>query len=117
MMRPDQPEARLDPWEIAAELSKRGLDWADKNAAFKALEDTTKTVLSICTSKLNDPDLSATAAEVIARRATGYQEHLKALADARLESNRATVNYDVYKVYIEMRRSLEATNRAEMTMR
>lgn len=106
----------LDPEKIAHELSVRGLDWADKDAAFKALDDVTKTVLSECISDLNE-ELSATAADTKARRAQKYREHLQSLSEARKECNRARVKYDTYKAFAELLRSREATERALASLR
>ena len=107
----------MEPGKLAHELEQRGLDWADKDAAFKALDDVTKTMLSECIADLNEKPKSMAEAEVKARRSPKYTAHLKALGDARREANRARVNYDTYKVYLEMIRTAEATNRAQMGMR
>ena len=107
----------LSPGKLAHELEQRGLDWADKDAAFKALDDVTKTMLSECIADLNEKPKSMSEAEVKARRSPKYRDHLKALGDSRREANRSKVNYDTYRVYIEMLRSAEATNRALTVMK
>jgi len=106
----------LDPNKIAHELSVRGLDWADKDSAFKALDDVTKSVLSECIAELNE-DLSMAASETKARRSQKYKAHLKALSEARRECNRARVKYDTYKAFAELLRSREATERALASLR
>ncbi len=103
-----------DPSQIAHELSERGLDWADKDAAFRALDDTTKSVLSQAMAK--SVEKSNAAAETEARRSQMYRMHLEALAEARRQSNRARVKFDTYKVWIELMRSKETTRRAEMQL-
>ena len=105
----------FDPNHIAHELSERGLVWADADAAFRALDDTTKSVLSEAMS--HSVEKSNAAAETEARRSQMYKMHLEALADARRVSNRARVNMDVYKIWIELMRSKESSRRAEMTLR
>lgn len=106
----------IDPNRIAHTLEERGLEWADKDAAFKALDDVTKTVLSECMADLNE-EMSVAAAETKARRSQKYKDHLKALSDARRESNRAKVNYDTYRAFVDLMRSREATDRAQMTLK
>ncbi len=104
----------FDPSQIAYELSERGLDWADKDAAFRALDDTTKSVLSQAMAQ--SVEKSNAAAETDARRSPMYGTHLVALAEARRESNRARVSFDVYKIWIDLMRSKETTRRAEMQL-
>ena len=101
----------LEPEKLAHELSVRGLDWADKDSAYKALDDATKSILSECIASLNE-ELSATAAETKARRSPKFMEHLSDKAHARKECNRSRVNYDTYKAFVELVRSREATERA-----
>lgn len=105
----------IESARIAEELSKRGLVWADADAAFRALDDTTKTVLSEAIAALNQND-SMAAKETTARRSTLYVDHLVALAAARKAANRAKVNLDVYKVYLELERTNAATERAQMAL-
>jgi len=107
----------LEAEKLAHELSVRGERWADTDAAFKALDDVTKSVLSECVADLNEPDLSMAAAEDKARRALKYKEHLEAKNKARRAMNHAKVKYDTYKAYVELVRSREATSRAEMNLR
>ena len=108
---------QLDPEELARELSTRGLDWADKDSAFYALEESKTSVLSQCKAELNDQDQSEAAKETAARRAPKFLQHLKATADARKAMNTAKVNYAAFQAYIELIRSREATNRAEINLR
>jgi len=105
----------FDPDKIAHELSERGLKWADADAAFKALDETTKTVLSECIGDLNE-DLAYNKAEVVARRSQKYRDHLIAVGSARREANRSRVHLDVWKTCIELMRSQETTRRAEMQL-
>jgi hypothetical protein len=107
----------FDPEKMAHELSTRGLDWADKDAAFYALEESKTSILSQCKAQLNDQDQSEAAKETAARRAPAFLEHLKQAADARRAMNRAKVNYTTYQAYLELIRSREATNREEMKLR
>lgn len=101
--------------KIAEELSTRGLVWADADAAFRALDDTTKTVLSEAIAALNRDD-SMAAKETDARRSMMYKDHLIALAAARRAANRARVNHDVYKCWIDLQRTNASTERAQMSL-
>lgn len=101
--------------KIAAEFSRRGLAWADADAAFRALEDVTKTVLSEAIADLNSND-SMTAQETLARCSEKYKRHLEALSAARRAANRARVNLDVYRAWMEMNRTNAATERAQMAL-
>ena len=105
----------MDADKIAHELSKRGLAWADADAAFRALDDVTKTVLSEAIADLNS-DESMAAKETAARRSQVYKDHLITLGQARRDSNRAKVNYDTYKAWMEMNRTNAATERAQMAL-
>lgn len=106
----------IDPNKLAKELVEAGNDWADKDAAFFLLDETKKDVLSECIGKLNDQDLSAVKAEQEARRLPQWRENQSKLAEARREMNRAKVRYTGLQTYIELIRSREATNRAEMNL-
>lgn len=106
----------LDPEALCHELEKRGLDWADKDAAYHALDDLTKTILSECIADLNEHK-SAAADEVEARRSQKFREHLAALNNARRAANRAKVNYSMWQAYMELLRTQEATKRAEINLR
>ncbi len=105
----------LDANKTAEELSQRGLAWADADAAFRALDDVTKTVLSEAIAALNRDD-SMAAKETDARRSMLYKDHLIALAAARRTANRAKVNLEVYRCWIEMKRTNAATERAQMNL-
>ena len=100
---------------LAAELSKRGLDWADKEAGAALLEETRKTVLSEC--QADWPGESNAASESKALRDPRYKEHLKSMVEARRLANRARVNYDVIRAYEGLFRTQEATRRAEASLR
>ena len=105
----------LDADKTAHELSQRGLAWADADAAFRALDDVTKTVLSEAIAGLNQKD-SMAAKETAARRSAKFIDHLIALSDARRVANRAKINLEVYKCWIEMQRTNAATERAQMNL-
>lgn len=105
----------LNPDQVAAELSKRGIAWAECNAAYQALDDATKSILSDIAGKQNDG--SEAARERTARASAEYRDHLAALSEARTKAAIAKVNYDVYQVWIDMKRSEASYTKAEMGIR
>ena len=105
----------FDPDKIAEELSRRGLAWADSDAAYKALDEATKSVLAECMADAGD--VSVAKAEMQGRGHGAYRAHLEAVDKARRAANRARVNYDTFQVWIELKRTEQATKRAEMGMR
>lgn len=109
---------KLDPDKLAHKLSELGHDWADKDAAFYALDETKKDVLANCKAMVPDPDgkLSDVAKEAQARLMPEWREHQKALAAARRAMNNARVSYNTCQAYCELIRSREATARAEMNL-
>jgi hypothetical protein len=106
----------FNPDAIAEELSKRGHAWADTDAALKALDEATKSVLSECMVALGETG-SIARAEMLARTDPVYKQHLEDLADARQAANRARVNYDTFQAWIDLKRSEQATQREQMKMR
>ena len=109
--------AHIDPEAIATELSKRGMAWADANAAAEALEEAQKSVLAEVTNDYRPDAKSMAEAETLARADERYTRHVKAMVEARRMANRARVAFDTYKAWLELKRSQVATERAAMTMR
>ena len=109
----------LDPFAIAAEMGKRGEEWADKHAAAEALEEAQKSVLAEIAAdyKATNAKTSMAEAETFARASRKYREFVAEMVEARRLANRARVRFDTWRAYIEMLRSREATQRAEMTLR
>lgn len=105
----------FEPDQVAHELSKRGKDWSDKDSAFRALDEATKSVLSECIADQNE-DKSHAAKETSARTAPKYREHLTAVAEARRAANRARVDYDTYRVWIDLKKEEQWNRRAEMKL-
>lgn len=108
----------LDPEELYHNLRARGDKWADADAAYKALDDVTKTVLAECEIEArNEANTTQAAIERHGRTAAKYREHLAALGEARKAANRARVSYDTYQAYVELLRTKAANERAEMNLR
>lgn len=105
----------IDSDRVYEALVKAGEDWADKDAAANLLEETKKSTLAHIKTK--SPEKSDAAKETLALCDPEYMQHLQLMVEARREANRARVKYDSARMLAEMRRSQEATKRAEMTMR
>lgn len=96
-------------------LVKAGEEWADKDAAATLLEETRKSVLAKI--KNESGEKSDAAKETIALCAGEYLAHVESMVEARRVANKARVRYDSAKTLAELRRSEEATRRAEANIR
>jgi hypothetical protein len=104
----------LDSNKLHDRLQKLGLEWSDTDAAYKALEDVSKTVLA---QEFLAVTGSVAEREAKARVSPAFRDHLKATADARKAMNAARVNYDVARVYVELERTNAAGQRALVDLR
>lgn len=105
----------MDVDAIYRKLEAAGEDYADKEAAASLLEETKKTLLSQL--KTMSKAGSDAAKETEAQASAGYQEHISNMVEARRLANRAKVKYDSMKVWVELRRTEAANERAAMMMR
>lgn len=111
------PTPIINTDRISNALEKLGLEWADTNAAAEALEETRQTVYARLAAELIGNGESAAKAELLAKAAPGYAEHLDKMVEARRVANRARVRYDVYRVKAELIRSNASTERALASIR
>ena len=100
------------PDELASELSRRGLEWADLDAAANALEEARKSLLAELSLQWTGESRAAANDKALA--SAEYKLHVAQMCTARKEANRARVRYDTYKVYVELERTAESTRRAEV---
>jgi hypothetical protein len=107
----------FDPDAIYREVIAAGEDWADKKAAYEALDDNTKSVLSDIALGYMDGKTSKSEAELRALASKPYRDHLSEVKFARRAWLLAQVKYDSLKMLADMRRSQESTRRAEMGLR
>lgn len=107
----------FDPDKIYALVSTAGDEWADKKAAYEALDDNTKSVLAEITGRYMDGKVTKATAEMHALASGDYRNHLASVSKARGEFLRAQVKYDSLRMLVELRRSQESTRRAEMSLR
>jgi len=104
-----------DPAKLAHSIVQRGEHWCDCNAAADLLEETKGTLLAKITKEhLDQP---AWKAEALSRADMRFEEHIKAMVEARRIANLAKVRYDGAKAMGDFERSVESTRRAEMQMK
>lgn len=105
----------INPDEILERLRLAGEEWADKDAAANALEETKPSVLAELT---NQADGSSEAQKKsLALADPSFKLHLAKMVDARKEANRSKVRYETGKIWAELVRTRESTKRAEMNNR
>lgn len=107
----------FNPDKIYHEVTGAGEEWADKKAAYEALDDNTKSVLAEITGRYMDGKISKAQAETMALSSRDYRDHLADLSKARSAFLRAQVKYDSLRMLVELRRSQESSRRAEMSLR
>lgn len=95
-----------------AELSKRGKAYAELNAAYEALDDFSKSLLAKLAGDANDG--SEASRERYARAHEDFLRHLGEKGEARTLAAVAKVNYDVYRVWLDLKRSEASYTKAEM---
>ena len=103
--------------QLRHDLDQAGQDWADKKAAFNALDRITKPVLADILVGFMDSGLSRTESESRALSSSAYKGHLACVAVAEKAFLQAQVLWNNLQTYAELLRSEESTRRAEMAMR
>lgn len=107
----------LDANKLSQELAERGKTLASAQSSYKQLEDSEKSILAEYTQRAKHNGAKSIAeAEMTARAATEYREFLDEKAKHRGEYLIAQVNYDTMKVYIDMLRSNQSFEKAQMGM-
>lgn len=102
----------IDPNEIHERLRISGEEWAELDAAANLLEETKKPLRAKLMNESGAPTMAK--AEVIAESSDTYLEHVESMVEARKQATIARVRYDSAKMWAELVRSQEATNRAQM---
>ena len=104
----------MDVNELYHKLTQYGNDWADKQAAYNILEDTKNAVLAKL--MLKSQATSVAAREIEAKASQEFTDHVKETQEAMKAALKAKVQYESIKIWIELRRSEEATRRVEMRL-
>jgi hypothetical protein len=100
--------------EHMADLSKRGKAKVEAEAAYDFLCDYSKTLIAKLASDMNDG--SEASRERFARAHPDYLEHLKEKQEAAKLAGIARINYEVKRVFLEMKRSEASYTKAEMNL-
>lgn len=104
----------INPDELVHVLATRGEDWADKEAAAQALEESRRAFRAQLAAEYMEKGVNSVAgAELRAEADPRYHEYVRNMTEARRLANIARVNFDSQKAYIELKRSQIATMRAE----
>lgn len=110
-----RPLSEFDLDALHDALVKLGEEWADKDAAANALEESYRTVKAEALLDADGNTVSEREAQMLIDGRVA--EHRDKMIEAKRESNRAKVRYDIGRVRVELMRTLESTRRAEMAMR
>ena len=104
----------LEANKLYHKLTTAGSDWAEKQAAYNILEDTKSAILAQL--MLKSQATSVAAREIEAKASKEFTEHVKTTQEAMKAALKAKVNYEAIKIWIDLKRSEEATRRAEMKL-
>lgn len=107
----------FDPEKLRQTFVEQGNSWVDLNAAADTLEKHKDSLLSQIALKYLPDAGSAAKSEMLALATVEYCDHIKEMVEARKKANRAKVLFDGTKVYIDLIRSKQATERAEIQLR
>ena len=109
------PLSSFDPDVLRQRIVALGHDWADANGAAELLEESRKSVLAQYALKM--PGKSMAERESMALACEEYREHFRAMVSARTKANRARVEYDAARTWVDLVRSMESTRRMEAGLR
>jgi hypothetical protein len=107
----------FNPAEISEGLVARGEQWADLESAASLLEESRRAVRAQIALKFMSEAGSVSKAEIMAEADPLYLAHVTTMVEARRKANIARVNYDTGRVFVELLRSKESTERAMITLR
>ena len=105
---------RLNPQDISEQFRLHGEDWADKNAAAELLDKNRETVKASLVVEFLKSEKSIARAEYMAESSDEYKRHISSMVEAKRIANRARVQWESDKAFIDMARSAESTRRAEI---
>lgn len=109
--------AGANPDEIEAKMRELGENLATLNAAASLLENLRKTMHARIAYEAGDDVKSEAARERFASASEKYEDHVIQMVDARERADKARAQLESYRVFVEMKRTLAATERAMMQIR
>jgi len=98
---------------LANDIRDAGSDWSDLDAAASLLEETKSVLLAELMSACPEGVALGTK-EMRAKADPVFREHVKRMVEARRVANRARVRYHALQVLADLRRTAEASKRAEL---
>jgi len=100
----------MKPLDLHERLVTKGTEWAEADYRASCLEETKKTLLAQLMQKST---LSSSAAKETEAMATEeYETHITGMCEARFLANKAKVEYDSAKAFVELLRTQAANERA-----
>lgn len=111
----------FDPNRLTQDVIAIGENWADADSAASSLEETKKTLLATLQLEYmlegaGGKPMPVAQSEMRALADPRYEQHLELMVQARKESHRMRVRYDLGRMRLELFRSLQATMRQEMQL-
>ncbi len=111
----------FDPNRLTQDVIAIGENWADADSAASSLEETKKTLLATLQLEYmlegaGGKPMPVAQSEMRALADPRYEQHLELMVQARRESHRMRVRYDLGRMRLELFRSLQATMRQEMQL-
>jgi len=100
----------MNPLDLHERLVTKGTEWAEAEYRASCLEETRKTLLAQLMQKSTLGSMSAKETEAMA--SDEYETHIEGMCEARYLANKAKVEYDSAKAFIELLRTQSANERA-----
>ncbi len=101
---------KLDANELYHKLTEFGEQWADLQSAYDALEGAKSSVLARL--MMQSDAASVAAREMEAKASKEYEDYRKSVEAAQAAAIKARVKYESIKVWVELKRTESANERA-----
>lgn len=102
----------MNPNDLYQKLITAGNDYADKEHAASLLEGALKSIKAKIAIQYKDSGCGVAEADMRAEDDWEYKQAFQAKTDARREAMKAKVHYDSVRVWIDIWRTVEASERA-----
>ena len=94
------PLSQYDPDVLRQRLVNLGAAWAEANGVAEMLEQERKSVLAECALKMPGKSMADRLDAALA--CEEYREHFRAMVSARTKANRARVEYDAARTWVDL---------------
>lgn len=102
----------MNPNDLYQKLITAGNDYADKEHAASLLEGALKSIKAKIAIQYKDSGCGVAEADMRAEDDWEYKQAFQAKADARREAMKAKVHYDSVRVWVDIWRTVQASERA-----